>query len=62
MLGLVSDRVALESQVQTASAFDSSVFSEAHKVFRNMSTPRAGGLGPVKQAAPLNEPHLFQLR
>jgi len=37
----------IESEVQAAGAFDSSVLTEAHHVFRNMSTPRTGGLGPV---------------
>lgn len=61
MLLLVSDRVSLDSQVQPPGAYDSSVSSEAHEVFRNMSTPRPGGLGPVEQAVPLNKPGLFQL-
>jgi hypothetical protein len=52
---------SLESQVQAVGAFDGSVPMEAHHVFRNMSTPRTGGLGPVKHAVPLNEPHFFQL-
>ena len=51
-----------ESQVQAAGAFDSSVVMEAHHVFRNMSTPRSGGLGLVKQAVPLNKPDIFELR
>ena len=58
---LVSDIVSLESQVQTAGAFDSSVPTETHHVFRHMSTPRAGGLGLVKQAVPLNKPDIFEL-
>jgi hypothetical protein len=61
MVVLVSDSVSLESQVQAAGAFDSSVPTEALHVFRNMSTPRPGGLGPVKPAVPLNKPHVFQL-
>ncbi len=61
MLALVSDSVSLESQVQAAGAFDSSVVMEAHHVFRNMSTPRTGSLGLVKHAVPLNKRHLFQL-
>jgi hypothetical protein len=61
MVVLVSDSVSLESQVQAAGAFDSSVPTEALHVFRNMSTPRPGGLGPVKLAVPLNKPHVFQL-
>ncbi len=62
MLPLVSDSVSLESQVQAAGAFDSSVFTEAHHVFRNMSTPRAGGPRPMNEAVPLNKPHLFEFR
>ncbi len=61
MLVLVSDSVSRESQVQAASAFDRSVPTEALHAFRNMSTPRPGGLGPVKLAVPLNKPHAFQL-
>jgi len=61
-LVLLGDGVSLESQVQAAGAFDSSVVTEAHHVFRNMSTPRSGGLGLVKQAVPLNKPDIFELR
>ncbi len=60
MLVLASDSVSLGSQVQAAGAFDSSVSTEALHVFRNMSTPRPGGLGPMTEAVPLNEPHVFQ--
>ncbi len=60
MLVLVSISVSLESQVQAAGAFDSSVFTEAHHVFRSMSTPRSGGLGLVKQAVQLNKAHIFE--
>ena len=62
MLVLASDSVSLGSQVQAAGAFDSSVSTEALHVFRNMSTPRSGGLGLVKQAVPSNEPDIFELR
>ncbi len=62
MLVVVSDSVSFESKVQAAGAFDSSVVTEAHHVFRNMSTPRSGGLGLVKQAVPSNEPDIFELR
>ena len=62
MLVRVSGGVSLESQVQAASAFDSSVPTEALHVFRNMSTSRPGGLGPVKLAVPLNKPDIFELR
>ncbi len=62
MLVLVSDSVSLKSQVQAAGAIDSSVLTEAHHVFRNMSTPRPGGLGLVKQAVPLNKAHTFEFR
>ena len=62
MLVLVSDSVSLESQVQAAGAFDSSVVTEALHVFRNISTPRSGGLGLVEQAVPLNKPDIFELR
>ena len=62
MLVLVSDSVSLESQVQAAGAFDSSVSTEAHHAFRNMSTPRSGGLGLVAKAVPLNKPDIFELR
>jgi hypothetical protein len=48
------DGVSLESKLQAAGAFDSSVPTEALHVCRNMSTPRPGGLGLVKQAVPLN--------
>ena len=48
MLVSAGGAVPLETQVQAASAFDSSVLTEAHRVFRNMSTPRPGGLGSVK--------------
>ncbi len=61
MLVRVSGGVSLESQVPAAGAFDSSVPTEAHHVFRDMSTSRTGGVGPVKHAVPLNEPHFFQL-
>ena len=37
----------IESEVQAAGALDSSVLTEAHNVFPNMSTPRTGDLGPV---------------
>jgi len=57
-----SDRGSPESQVQAAGAFDSSVFTEAHHEFRDMSTPRSGGLGLVKQAVPLNKAHIFKFR
>ena len=60
MLLLVSDSGSLESQVQAVGAIDSSVPKEALHVFRTMSTPRPGGLGPVKLAVPLNKPHVFQ--
>jgi hypothetical protein len=59
---LVSDKVSLKSEFQAAGAFDSSVFTEAHHVFRNMSTPRSGGLGLVEQAVPSNKPDIFELR
>lgn len=62
MLELVPDSVSLESQVQAAGAFDSSVVTEAHRVFRNMSTPLSGGLGFVKQTIPLNKAHIFEFR
>ncbi len=62
MLVVVSDSVSPETQVQAAGAFDSSVFTEAHHVFRNMSTPRSGDLGLVKQAVPLNKPDIFEFR
>jgi hypothetical protein len=51
----------IESQVEAVGAIDSSVCSEAHEVLRIMSTPRTGGLGPVKPAVRLNKPHVFQL-
>jgi hypothetical protein len=57
----VWEEFSLESQVGAAGAFDGSVTMEAHHVFRNMSTPRTGGLRPVKHAVPLNEPHVLQL-
>ena len=60
MLVLVSDSISGESRVQAAGAFDISVRAEAHHVFRNMSTPRAGSFRPVKQAVPSNEPHIFE--
>ena len=56
------DGVSRESQVQAAGAFDSSVVTEALHVFRNMSTPRPGGLGLVKQAVPLNKAHILEFR
>ncbi len=62
MLVLVSDSISLESHVQAAGAIDSSVPTEALHVFRNMSTPRSGGLGLVEQAVPLNKPNIFELR
>jgi hypothetical protein len=52
---------SLQSQIQAAGAFDSSVSMEAHHVLRSMSTPRTGGLGLVKQAVPLNKPDSFEL-
>jgi hypothetical protein len=61
MLILVSDSVSLDSEIQAAGAIDSSAPTEALHVFRNMSTPRPGGLGLVKLAVPLNKPHVFQL-
>ena len=61
MVVLVSDSVSLKSRVQAVGAFDSSVVMEAHHEFRNMSTPRSGGVGPVKQAVPLNKPNIFEL-
>ena len=62
MVVRVSGGVSLQSQVQAAGAFDSSVPTEALHVFRNMSTPRSGGLGLVEQAVPLNKPDIFELR
>src|SRR5882762_8625608 len=61
MLVLVSDTVSVRSWVRATSAFDSSASTEAQQVFRNMSTPRSGGLGPMTEAVPLNQPHFFQL-
>ena|SRR5229473_6721321 len=55
------DGASNTSQIQAAGAFDSSVFTEAHHVFRNMSTPRSGGLRPVKLAVALNKPHMLQV-
>jgi hypothetical protein len=48
-------------RAQAAGAFDSWVPTDAFGVFRNMSTPRSGGLGPVNLSVPLNELHTFEL-
>lgn len=55
-------RESIESRVQAAAAFDSSVLTEAHPMVQNMSTPRVGGPGSMEKAIALSKPHRFQLR
>ncbi len=58
----VWERESIESRVQAAAAFDSSVPTEAQCMVRNMSTPSAGGCGPTKKAIALDKSHRFQFR